>query len=342
MTWHILATGVKELFPEYAGKLGRPKSSLNIPVVKMEQVPAKAMRHKVGTNDGNREVLEAMDLQSGFDKTRVNEFMHPVSGDLGVMERIVSVQRSRRIEEDAYERFQHVLVMPGLFHTKMAAADAWWRTDISPEHLRSTPGSIYEYMKSLNPKEIQKMTNNPRFRMLHIGIEHILTASLLECWRIQSGHATLQEFQSTKPTFEALGFMAKQITARWPAMTVDRDADPRERDIRLENAALSVRDALYYRILSDSMNYGEIGLVEDVIWHWIPIFKGTRKHKYAAHLTNFLYSLREVYPAPLARAVRMNWVCNPRGHVDGHRGLDWYQELNNMYHKVSSSDCSCP
>ncbi|KAI0257815.1 hypothetical protein BC834DRAFT_809974, partial [Gloeopeniophorella convolvens] len=35
-----------------------------------------------------------------------------------------------------------------------------------------------------------------------------------------------------------------------------------------------------------------------------------------------------------SRAIRLNWLCNPTGRPDGFRGLDWVQELYNMYTKV--------
>lgn len=108
--------------------------------------------------------------------------------------------------------------------------------------------------------------------------------------------------------------------------------DP-ERDYGFENQLLFNRDALCYRILSHAMDHGAISLVEDILAVWVPIFKGCKKHKYASHLKNFLICLKN-YPPPLARAIRLNWLCNPTGAKDGFRAIDWLVELNNLYIKV--------
>ena len=34
----------------------------------------------------------------------------------------------------------------------------------------------------------------------------------------------------------------------------------------------------------------------------------------------------------------MNWLCNPTGHPDCFRAVDWVVERNNLYTKVRSDD----
>lgn len=44
------------------------------------------------------------------------------------------------------------------------------------------------------------------------------------------------------------------------------------------------------------MNSGDIACVETCIVSWILILKAIGKHKYASHMTNFLYNVHFVYP----------------------------------------------
>ena len=75
--------------------------------------------------------------------------------------------------------------------------------------------------------------------------------------------------------------------------------------------------------------------MKDLLWHWVPMFLACGKHKYATHLSKFLWDLHTVYPSRLAGAIENNWLCNPTGTVNGFRGVDWWIELNNLYTKVS-------
>ncbi len=99
------------------------------------------------------------------------------------------------------------------------------------------------------------------------------------------------------------------------------------------NSCMFLHDALLYWTLALVMQYGAIGLVEDTVTYWIPIFKSTQKHKYAAHMNGFLTHLQALPPC-LAWAIQLNWMCNPGGCCDGFHAVDWLIELNNLYTKV--------
>lgn len=53
-------------------------------------------------------------------------------GDLGVGERVASLLGSWSEERTRWRRLQNVVYVLGLFHVKMACADAVWRTFIEP------------------------------------------------------------------------------------------------------------------------------------------------------------------------------------------------------------------
>ncbi len=74
--------------------------------------------------------------------------------------------------------------------------------------------------------------------------------------------------------------------------------------------------------------------MRDLLWIWVPMFHATGKHKYAAHVSKFLWDLCDMYPKQLSHTIKMHWLCNPRGTPDGFRGMDWWVEQNNLYTKV--------
>jgi hypothetical protein len=119
--------------------------------------------------------------QSGITEEIVRRFVLVVHGDLGVLERVKSVLASRKIERTDRESFEYVETVPGLFHVLMACADAIWRTYIEPKGLQKDRGSIYQQFSDLYPKKQAKLTSSTPFRMLHDGIDHILTARILDC-----------------------------------------------------------------------------------------------------------------------------------------------------------------
>src|SRR5260221_3308353 len=62
-------------------------------------------------------------------------------------------------------------------------------------------------------------------------------------------------------------------------------------DCKRENQLLFNQDSLLYALLALASNQGAIGLMQDLLWHWVPMFQACGKHKYATHLSKFLQDL---------------------------------------------------
>ncbi|KAF9565290.1 hypothetical protein CPC08DRAFT_617048, partial [Agrocybe pediades] len=137
--WHVRSIlihhGPPKFKEKYLKNLGEPAAINPIPLHKTKQFPCRAMDTKESTNDGNVEVIECLLRQGGigepqdrdFNSTRdvdMSEHILLIHGDLGTKERVDSVRISRAIEETPRRRFQFVVFLPGLFHFKMACADA--------------------------------------------------------------------------------------------------------------------------------------------------------------------------------------------------------------------------
>jgi len=84
-------------------------------------------------------------------------------GDLLTKERLDSIQASRKIEDTLKRRFQHLIFLPGLFHYKMACADAFWRTWVQPKEGCSDINSLFEHVGVLRPDDTGKFGSSRGF-----------------------------------------------------------------------------------------------------------------------------------------------------------------------------------
>ncbi|KAF8340082.1 hypothetical protein F5887DRAFT_888954, partial [Amanita rubescens] len=91
---------------------------------------------------------------------------------------------------------------------------------------------------------------------------------------------------------------------------------------------------LLYKELSYAMNVSDIGQLEQCLLLWIPLFKATGKHKYAAAMEKHLIETHFDYPAPLCQAIRYNSLVNPTSKAGKFRGVDWVVEAMNCEIKV--------
>ena len=155
------------------------------------------MNIKESTPDGNVEVLESLLCQGGigepedknFDPEKdvdMSEHVLLVHGDLLTKERLDTVQDSRRIEATPKRRFQYVIFLPGLFHFKMACADALWRTWVQSKDSRIDKNSLFQHVGILRPDDTGKFGTNPGFCQMHDAIHHDIWASMLDCWWLEA------------------------------------------------------------------------------------------------------------------------------------------------------------
>ncbi|KAG2123033.1 hypothetical protein BD769DRAFT_1360080 [Suillus cothurnatus] len=155
--WHvcnILVNHGPKHFAKFARELGRPDTVFQIPVHKTHQIPCRSMKIKQSTTDGNVEVVENLLKQGGIGDPAADEefnLEHDVDmsehvivihGDLLTKERLDIACESRCIEDTPKNRLQFIIFLPGLFHYKMACADALWRTHIQPKDGRDDEDGV--------------------------------------------------------------------------------------------------------------------------------------------------------------------------------------------------------
>ncbi|KAJ8695821.1 hypothetical protein PTI98_005742 [Pleurotus ostreatus] len=339
-------------FRRYLKELGKPEVVEQIPVVRSSQVPAKMMDISQSTPQGNGDALADLFRQVNVgdptekgcnEVTDVKNYVVLVHGDLLTGERIQSFQASRRIEKTPWRRNQFIIYVMGLFHLKMACADAIWRICIFPKAARNDPSSLIAFVGILRKKETAKIESKPGFRRMHEVIEHVGVVSRLDCWKVlaskhYNASLTLEDFAKRKPTWELIESMSIELAKEHiadPSFHDVRQKSNLERDKVNENMLLLQEYFLLYEELTFSMNEGDIGRLESSFMSWVYIFRGCGKHKYAAQLVRYLKDLHFKYrPFPgLQKAIRMNILCNPTGKPGHFRGIDWWVEHNNLYLK---------
>ncbi|KIJ10934.1 hypothetical protein PAXINDRAFT_40918, partial [Paxillus involutus ATCC 200175] len=226
--------------------------------------------------------------------------------DLGTGERIQAAQQRRSIEGSPWNRMQHVIFVPGLFHLKMACADAIWRIFIQPSAAREDVTSLMQDVGILRPRETGIYVSKPGFRRVHQLIGYDGTCRRLDCWRVEvqvrnrhREHTSLDAFALSEPSFEDLQEIADNISRKYIGnyqLRRMRNKLASQQDQQYENSLLLNKYFMLYEELSYAMNHGDIGRVESCIVAWILIFKATGKHKYATQMTDFLCSVHFNYP----------------------------------------------
>ncbi|KAG1832262.1 hypothetical protein DFJ58DRAFT_671175 [Suillus subalutaceus] len=273
----------------------------------------------------------------------MSEHVILIHGDLLTKERLDAIHEARSIEDTPKHCFEFLVFIPGLFHFKMACADALWRIWIKPKEGRNDMNSLFQHVGVLRPHESGKFSTNPGFRRMHDVVHHDLWASILNCWETEASERnsswdSLEAFAKSKPMPEMIVEMSESIVEKYIAtsktVSSANQLPAKERDWRFENQTLQNRDELLYVDLCHAMNSGDIGRVEASILPWIYMFKLTGKPKYAYQMTRFMIYMCYVYTTDLRQIIRLNWLCNPTGQAFKFCPVDWLVERNNLYTKV--------
>lgn len=296
--------------------LQKPEIIEQIPVIKTMQVPLTTLDINPSTAAGNAEVLASMLHQAGVGDASENDYLKDigdhtvlVAGDLLTGDRIRSLQDSRSIESTRWRRMEFLKFVMGLFHLKMACADAIWRIYIKACR-KPDSSSLIELIGQIRPHETGKFTSGTTFRRMHEAIQHIGIAMRLDCWRLkvkQRNELSLDEFAKSNPSWDNLDALANEICKEY-VVNAETLSEQRTkintlvRDEQKENILLLHRDLLLYEELSYAMNVGDIGRVETCFLPWMWIFHACGKHKYAADMKRYLENVHFIFPKPLRYA----------------------------------------
>lgn len=302
-------------FRRFQKQLGIPEEFDCIPVVKTAQIPCRSQKIHLATPAENAEAMEGFFRQAGIGNPNDKDTPDVKSpenhiilcyGDLLTGQHIRSLLESRGQEDGRWNRGQHVVYVMGLFHLKMAAADAIWRIFIQPQKLKKDENTLITHAGILRQRETGKIESKSGFRRMHEVIQHTGIVSRLDCWRLEAQErfpacASLQEFAKINPSWETLQNMAISLSRKFgsqPEITQTQRISA-NRDEQYANMLLRHEYFLLYEELSYAMNHGDVGRVERCMVPWMFIFSGCGKHKYASELRRHLENMNFVYPEGL-------------------------------------------
>ena len=137
------------------------------------------------TTSGNIQAIDNLLEQAGIiDPVEIPEDEHnpdfdltnyiiPFHGDPGTGEHIQSIYQCRSIEDEPYNRKQHVFFCPGLFHSKMACTDTLHRILVKPQAAHKDSSGIMNEINILRPQETHVMMTKPGFRRMHQTLTYV-------------------------------------------------------------------------------------------------------------------------------------------------------------------------
>jgi hypothetical protein len=307
-----------EYFRRFRRTLGDPEIVDAIPLTKTQQIPLRCLDVSPSTPAQNAEALDAFFMQTAVgepddsDNPRrrlvaVGNTAIPIAGDLLTLQHDRSLQESRGEEDTPWRRYQGLFFIMGLFHLKMACADAIWRIFIHPKSSRKDPNSLMAHVGEIRPKETGRIETKPGFRRMHEVIQHVGITSRLDLWRLEveqksAQNSNLEKFAESKPSWDDLCVMANAMAQKYVAndeLNTLREHPDQERDKEYENLLMRQQYFLLYEEISHAMNSGDIGRVEICFLPWMMIFAGCGKHKYASEMRRYLENVHFIYPKEL-------------------------------------------
>jgi hypothetical protein len=144
----LCSLSAQDVTVEIQTSLGQPEWVEKIPVTKMRSVPVRSLDISQSKVSGNLQASLNFLVQGGvgdpteglnpddewaWDIEDIQPFVVLFWGDLVMAERIMSILERRSIESTPWCHHQFMVFVMGLFHLKMACADALWRVLIEPK-----------------------------------------------------------------------------------------------------------------------------------------------------------------------------------------------------------------
>lgn len=222
-------------FATFKSQLGDPAEVECIPLMKMTQIPMRALEISPSTPANNARVLEELFKQSATGelvsegkyrhtadtsealpeaipqqpKTKITDISNHVVlifGDFFTGQHIQSLLKSCLTDETPLLYHQYVVYSPGLFHLKMGCTHTVYRWHIEAPGAKDNPTSFISYIAQIQPIERHKIETNPSFCQLHEVITHVGIVMQLDAWREATEHhyniISLENWAKKEPTWE--------------------------------------------------------------------------------------------------------------------------------------------
>ncbi|KAF8155239.1 hypothetical protein K438DRAFT_1777780 [Mycena galopus ATCC 62051] len=326
----------------------QPVSTDIIDVHKTPLHPLPTMEIDESSITGNVEVIEEIMRVLGFkaDDPECGKYVQILGGDQLTIARQRSILNVRLGHESGPNAWRHIVLMPGLFHAKIADCHGVLETHFGkPAAGARSPGSLGFHNTVLDRLPIT-LTSLPPFRTCRDLIMVSLYARVLHCLLLVSGHDSLEQCAASIDTWDTLVNHAEKIYATYTdtervqelrerripgerkrdaeakaAKKGEKTTEPskanlphiRKGDMVFENTVLFLRDALLTREFADAIKTGDSGRIVIILRLWAFSYCGNGRTKYAHEMLHVLHNLICVWTKELRYIVLQNWLTNPQG-----------------------------
>ncbi|KAI0371405.1 hypothetical protein BV20DRAFT_942425 [Pilatotrama ljubarskyi] len=279
-----------------------------------------------GTDDLITEWMHQLKLDSPEEHKRTGlERVCFWIGDQLTVDRLRGLANYRCEDLNGFDRLDWLVTVFGWFHLLMAFANSLHR-----QYFGTTSGhGLRKAFAHLKRKGLQHVQIKGVFyHDLHEGIEHVTEAHLRACWKKVGGVEKLADLRRHSP--QELKALAEELVLRHASNDAVEDLemlmDGQEDDV-LRHAVMWNRDALYYLLLHQAMQRGDIGMMEDLLPHLFFQFSGGGNHKYAVEILELLQGLHREWTPEVKDFVRQNcWLVNLTGGAEDFQAIDLVQE----------------
>ncbi|KAJ6468839.1 hypothetical protein C8R45DRAFT_1055210 [Mycena sanguinolenta] len=299
------------------------------------------------------------------------KYIQIIAGDQLTIARQRSILDIRLGHESGSHSWKHIVLMPGLFHAKIADCHGLLETHFGKPTVRS-PGSLGFHDTVLDRLPIT-LTSLPPFRTCRDLIMHYMVslyARVLHCLLLVSNKGSLTACAESIDSFTTLVGYARKIyltyadTDRVQELRESRSPEERQReagakaakkstsgpgepakpslphihkgDMVLENGILFLRDALLTCEFSDAIKAGDSGRVVVILRMWAFCYRGSG---HAHEMLHLLHNLICVWTKEFQYIVLQNWLANPQGKPKAFVEIDLVQEhLNFWIKKIYKAD----
>ncbi|KAJ6595217.1 hypothetical protein DFH09DRAFT_1413281 [Mycena vulgaris] len=204
-----------EDFQKWQDDLGQaqPTSSNKITVHQSPIHPLPAMEIDQSSTKANIEVLDAINKELGLDVTdpSYTKYVKILAGDQLTIARQRSILQVRLGHESGAQAWKHIVLMPGLFHAKIADCHGVLHTHFGkPSAGFRSPGSLGFHNTVLDRLPIT-LTSLPPFRTCRDLIMVSLYARILHCLLLVSQKQSLDAYAKDCDSWETLVGHAERI-----------------------------------------------------------------------------------------------------------------------------------
>lgn len=216
-------------------------------------------------------------------------------GDQLTMDRLRGLFKYRAEDESSFERLDYTVLVFGWLHLQMAFANS-----LHKQYLGSTLGrGLRQAFTLLKKKGLNKvLTKGPFHHDLEECLYEVAAAHFREDWLQMSGEAALKDLQKYSPAqLRNLAHQIFQDRASVMALNKMEQLGEDKMDEQLYQIKMWNHNILHYIILDNSIQSGDVGMMEHMLPYLYHRFQGGGNGKYAIEVMELLQGLHREWTA---------------------------------------------